>query len=266
MQVKNNKKKVVVKWGGRTLTLLSFQCPLVSSLSSPLFFLSLFLSRFSYLVFPLSFFLSLSLSSLLLPVLELEHPDDYLKAREAINAATSPPNDDNDDNDEEGEEEKNEEGKQAPPTTTKPKPVVFDIGGRRFRVDTLQNVADALVVACTGTGTGADRLPYTRRELLVRVAMRLWSPYAEAILQEVDDRSASGKMDLRLVEVALSCVNGVFVALTALDAGDVLFRAMVGLRVSLLHEMGAEACWEGTCFNEEAGRRMRSAVQCARQT
>jgi hypothetical protein len=265
MQVKNNKKKVVVKWGGRTLTLLSFQCPLVSSLSSPLSFCLSF-----SLVFPISFFLfrfsSLSLSSLLLPVLELEHPDDYLKAREAINAATSPPNDDNDDNDEEGEEEKNEEGKQEPPTTTKPKPVVFDIGGRRFRVDTLQNVADALVVACTGTGTGADRLPYTRRELLVRVAMRLWSPYAEAILQEVDDRSASGKMDLRLVEVALSCVNGVFVALTALDAGDVLFRAMVGLRVSLLHEMGAEACWEGTCFNEEAGRRMRSAVQCARQT
>ena len=28
------------------------------------------------------------------------------------------------------------------------------------------------------------------------------------------------QMDLRLVEVALSCANGVFVALTALDAGE----------------------------------------------
>ena len=68
----------------------------------------------------------------------------------------------------------------------KPKPVVFDIGGRRFRVDVLTRVANALVVAVTGTGSsGAGRLPYTRRELLIRIAMRMWSPYAEAILQEV---------------------------------------------------------------------------------
>ena len=71
--------------------------------------------------------------------------------------------------------------------------------------------------------------------------MRMWSPYAEAILQEVDDRCVDeGRIDARLVEVALSCVNGCFVALTALDAGDVLFRAQVGLRVALLHELGAE--------------------------
>ena len=51
--------------------------------------------------------------------------------------------------------------------TNRPKPVVFDIGGRRFRVDVLTRVANALVVATTGTGTGADRLPYTRREVRI---------------------------------------------------------------------------------------------------
>ena len=72
--------------------------------------------------------------------------------------------------------------------------------------------------------------------------------------------------DPRLVNVALSCVNGCYIALTSLDAGDVLFRASVGLRVALLHEMGAEASFGREGGREEAGRRMRSAIQCARQT
>ena len=45
-----------------------------------------------------------------------------------------------------------------------------------------------------------------------------------------------------------------------------MFRASVGLRVALLHEMGAEASFGREGGREEAGRRMRSAIQCARQT
>ena len=83
----------------------------------------------------------------------------------------------------------------------KPKPVVFDIGGRRFRVDVLTRVANALVVAVTGTGSsGAGRLPYTRRELLIRIAMRMWSPYAEAILQEVSVGTTKKMLFFQIVD------------------------------------------------------------------
>ena len=126
MQVKPRERRRGTKWDDQQLTLLFFSLNglFVLSLSSPVF---------------------------LSPVLDLEHPEEYSKAREPINALLSPPtttNDEVEEVDEEGEAKK-EEGKeeQTPPPTTKPKPVVFDIGGRRFRVDTLQNVADALVVS-----------------------------------------------------------------------------------------------------------------------
>ena len=132
-------------------------------------------------------------------VLELEHPEEHDIAR--TSGEKNQTTDDTDEGEKE-EGEKDEAGATkaaaaaAPPPPTRPKPVVFDIGGRRFRVDTLSRVAAALVVACTGTGTGADRLPITRRELLVRIAMRMWSPYAEAILQEVDDRSSDDRIGM----------------------------------------------------------------------
>ena len=81
---------------------------------------------------------------------------------------------------------------------------------------------------------------------------------------QVDDRNSKIRVDPRLVNIALSCVNAVFVALTSLDVGDVLFRASVGLRVALLHEIGSEACWGKTNYKEESSRRLRSAIQCAR--
>ena len=133
-------------------------------------------------------------------VLELEHPEEHNIARTSGEQQKNQTTDDTDDGEKE-EGEKDEAGATkaaaaAAPPPTRPKPVVFDIGGRRFRVDTLSRVAAALVVACTGTGTGADRLPITRRELLVRIAMRMWSPYAEAILQEVDDRSSDDRIGM----------------------------------------------------------------------
>ena len=47
----------------------------------------------------------------------------------------------------------------------------------------------ALVVATTEASlqTPGGGLPYTRRELLVKIALGLWSPYAEAMLSELNE-------------------------------------------------------------------------------
>ena len=202
-------------------------------------------------------------------LLQLEHPNEHDSARSPLAnaneaAAGEAPEGDGDGNG--GEPAPAASNAVANVAPTKPKPVVFDIGGQRFRVDTLKAVADALVVATTEASmqTPGGGLPYTRRELLVKIALGLWSPYAEAMLSELDELDQDESADPRLIAVALCCVDAVFVALTALNSGDVLFRAKVGLQVALLHEIGAES--SGDLAGGVGARHLRSGVQAARQT
>ena len=197
-------------------------------------------------------------------MLQLEHPQEHENAREVLDN-TQDADDTGSHNGQVDEPSSSKVDNEAALTKRKPKPVVFDIGGQRFRVDTLKDVAAALIVATTEASllTPGGGLPFTRREVLMKIALGLWSPYAEAMLSELEEFDEDESPDPRLIDVTLTCVDAVFIALTALDSGDMIFRSKVGLQVALLHELAAES--SGDLAGGQGAQHLRSGVQAARK-
>ena len=99
-------------------------------------------------------------------LLKLEHPAEHETARSQFSHEGEPGHPESPESSGDGSLIDSTGDATKAVSVGKPKPVVFDIGGQRFRVDTLKAVADALVVATTEASLNAPGggLPYTRRD------------------------------------------------------------------------------------------------------